>query len=132
MFDGLGKFAVFRTARSRSYANWIILISSLWFLPTLTIESNGVRLGKCYRWQVPAVPPRQEPPAGCPPLPDTSTLNIDLLAAFAGDVDLQCRCIPGESADFRQHLTGSQKLTLRRFQKILPKPPGLNADAPPA
>ena len=23
MFDGLGKFAVFRTARSRSYANWI-------------------------------------------------------------------------------------------------------------
>ncbi len=58
------------------------------------------------------------------------TLNIDLLAAFAGDVDLQGGRDPGESPDSGQHFAGSQKLNLRRCQRILPVSPDLKAYAP--
>ena len=58
-------------------------------------------------------------------------LNIGLLAAFVSDVDLQGRTVPCESADSGQHLTGSQKLNLRRCQKFLPESPNRKSDTPP-
>ena len=60
------------------------------------------------------------------------TLNIDLFAARLGNVDLQSGRDSGESADSRQRLTRPLKTKLRRFQKILPEPPGLKTKTFPA
>ena len=59
-------------------------------------------------------------------------LDVHLLAAVMGDVDLHGRDVPGEPADSFQRLARAEKPALRRFQKTLPELCRRRADTFPA